>query len=107
MDDPHLQSVAANIHDEGSVADAVAGAYGVVNAVSLYVEHGQETYHSVHVESAQGWQLKRTEPESSVSPTSQVSAPTLPHHRSISASVAKVNWRSGPRLPTPHSSAPR
>jgi uncharacterized protein YbjT (DUF2867 family) len=50
-DDPHLQSVEANIHDERSVADALAGAYGVVNAVSL--EHGQQTFHSVHVESAQ------------------------------------------------------
>ena len=28
------------------------GAYGAVNAVSLYVEHGRETFHSVHVESA-------------------------------------------------------
>jgi uncharacterized protein YbjT (DUF2867 family) len=52
-DDPQLQSVGANIHDERSVADALAGAYGVVNAVSLYVEHGQETFHSVHVEAAQ------------------------------------------------------
>src|SRR6202790_3431233 len=52
-DDPQLQSVGANIHDERSVADALAGAYGAVNAVSLYVEHGQETFHSVHVESAQ------------------------------------------------------
>jgi NADH dehydrogenase len=52
FDDPHLQSVEANIHDERSVADAVVGAYGVVNAVSLYVEHGQDTFHSVHVESA-------------------------------------------------------
>jgi uncharacterized protein YbjT (DUF2867 family) len=52
-DDPQLKSVVANIHDERSVADAVAGVYGVVNAVSLYVEHGQETFHSVHVESAQ------------------------------------------------------
>ena len=52
-DDPQLQSVEANIHDERSVADALAGAYGVVNAVSLYVEHGQETFHSVHVEAAQ------------------------------------------------------
>ena len=52
-DDPQLQSVETNIHDERSVADALAGAYGVVNAVSLYVEHGQETFHSVHVESAQ------------------------------------------------------
>jgi uncharacterized protein YbjT (DUF2867 family) len=53
LDDPQLQSVAANIHDERSVADALAGAYGVVNAVSLYVEHGQETYHFVHVVSAE------------------------------------------------------
>ncbi len=52
-DDPQLQSVEANIHDERSVADALAGAYGVVNAVSLYLERGQETFHSVHVESAQ------------------------------------------------------
>src|ERR1700738_3633934 len=50
---PQLQSVGANIHDERSVADALAGAYGVVNAVSLYVEHGGETFYSVHVESAQ------------------------------------------------------
>jgi len=53
LDDPQLQSVEANIHDERSVADALAGAYGVVNAVSLYVEHGQQTFHSVHVEAAQ------------------------------------------------------
>jgi hypothetical protein len=52
-DDPQLQSVEANTHDEGSVADALVGAYGVVNAVSLYVEHGQETFHSVHVAAAQ------------------------------------------------------
>jgi NADH dehydrogenase len=52
-DDPQLHSVAANIHDERPVADALAGAYGVVNAVSLYLEHGQQTFHLVHVESAQ------------------------------------------------------
>src|SRR6202521_1403623 len=53
LDDPQLQSVATNIHDERSVADALSGAYGMVNAVSLYVEHGQQTFHSVHVESAE------------------------------------------------------
>lgn len=52
-DDLQLQSVEANIHDEQSVADALAGTYGVVNAVSLYVERGQESFHSVHVEAAQ------------------------------------------------------
>jgi len=52
-DDPQLRSVQADIHDERSVADALAGAYAVVNTVSHYVEHGQETFHSAHVESAQ------------------------------------------------------
>src|SRR5258705_240763 len=52
-DDPQLRSVNADVHDERSVADALADAYGVVNAVSLYVEQGWETFHSVHVESAQ------------------------------------------------------
>jgi NADH dehydrogenase len=52
-DDPLLQSVEANVHDERSVADALAGAYGVINAASLYIESGQETFHSVHVEAAQ------------------------------------------------------
>ncbi len=37
-DDAQLQFVAANIHDERSVADALAGSYGVVNAISLYLE---------------------------------------------------------------------
>jgi len=35
------------------VAEALTDAYGAVNVVSLYVEHGRETFHSVHVESAQ------------------------------------------------------
>ena len=52
-DDLQLQSVEANVHDEQSVADALADTYGVVNVVSLYVEHGQESFHSVHVEAAQ------------------------------------------------------
>jgi hypothetical protein len=29
-----------------------SGADGVVNAISLYVEHGRDTFHSVHVETA-------------------------------------------------------
>jgi len=52
-DDPQLQSIKADVHDARSVADALADAYGVVNAVSLYVEQGRETFHSVHVEAAQ------------------------------------------------------
>jgi NADH dehydrogenase len=53
LDDPQLQSVGANIHDERSVADALAGAFGAVNAVGLYVEHGRETFDSVHVDAEQ------------------------------------------------------
>jgi uncharacterized protein YbjT (DUF2867 family) len=51
-DDPQLESIEANIHDAQSIAKALAGAYGVVNAVSLYVERRSETFQSVHVEAA-------------------------------------------------------
>ena len=47
-----LEQVVADAHDERSVEAAVAGADGVVNAISLYVEHGADTFHSVHVEAA-------------------------------------------------------
>jgi NADH dehydrogenase len=52
IDDPQLRSLKADIHDERSVGDALAGAYAAVNAVSLYVEQGQETFDSVHVQAA-------------------------------------------------------
>jgi NADH dehydrogenase len=52
-DDPRLQAIEGDIRDRQSVADAIAGVRGVVNAVSLYVEHGKETFHAVHVEAAQ------------------------------------------------------
>jgi NADH dehydrogenase len=52
-DDPRLHSSKADIRDDRSVAEAVAGAYGVVNAVSLYVEHGEDTFDAVHVDAAQ------------------------------------------------------
>jgi len=51
-EDADIEWIAADAHDQGSVQAAVAGAEGVVNAISLYVEHGAETFHSVHVESA-------------------------------------------------------
>ena len=46
------QRVAADINDESAVAAAIAGASGVVNAVSLYVERGSQTFHRLHVEAA-------------------------------------------------------
>jgi uncharacterized protein YbjT (DUF2867 family) len=51
--DPRLQSIAADIHEERSIARAVGGAFGVVNAVSLYVERGKETFDAVHVAAAE------------------------------------------------------
>ena len=48
-----IDTFRADVNDDGSVASAVSGAWAVVNAVSLYVEHGQRTFQSVHVEAAQ------------------------------------------------------
>jgi len=52
-DVPRLRCIAADIHDPTSVASAIAGAFGVVNAVSLYVARGKETFHATHVAAAQ------------------------------------------------------
>jgi uncharacterized protein YbjT (DUF2867 family) len=49
---PGVEPVRADINDESSVAAAAAGAFAVVNAVSLYIEHGRDTFQSVHVEAA-------------------------------------------------------
>jgi uncharacterized protein YbjT (DUF2867 family) len=48
----NVEQVVADAHNERSVEAAVAGGDGVVNAISLYVEHGADTFHSVHVEAA-------------------------------------------------------
>jgi uncharacterized protein YbjT (DUF2867 family) len=48
----NVEQIVADAHDERSVESAVVGADGVVNAISLYVEHGADTFHSVHVEAA-------------------------------------------------------
>src|SRR5262249_18259062 len=48
----NVEQIVADAHDERSVEAAVVGADSVVNAISLYVEHGGDTFHSVHVEAA-------------------------------------------------------
>jgi uncharacterized protein YbjT (DUF2867 family) len=48
----NVEQIVADAHDERSVEAAVVGVDGVVNAISLYVEHGGDTFHSVHVEAA-------------------------------------------------------
>src|SRR5215472_11811628 len=44
--DAGIEQIAADAHDQRSVEAAVAGADGVVNAISLYVEQGGDTFHS-------------------------------------------------------------
>src|ERR1700730_12501488 len=43
----------ADVNDDRLVASAVSGAWAVVNAVSLYVERGKDTFQSVHVRAAE------------------------------------------------------
>jgi len=47
-----VEAIRADVNDDAAVAAAVAGAFAVVNAVSLYVEHGSDTFRSVHVAAA-------------------------------------------------------
>jgi uncharacterized protein YbjT (DUF2867 family) len=49
----NIESVQADINDDGSILAAIRDAVAVVNAVSLYVEHGRDTFYSVHVEAAE------------------------------------------------------
>lgn len=51
--DPNIELLVADLHDEKSIVSALAGVFGVVNAVSLYVERGRDTFQSVHVEAAE------------------------------------------------------
>ena len=50
--DPKIQAIRADIRDPIAVEAALVNAWGVVNAVSLYVEHGRETFHAIHVNAA-------------------------------------------------------
>ena len=47
-----IEPVYADVRDETSAANAVAGSDAVVNAVGLYVERGAETFDLVHVRGA-------------------------------------------------------
>ena len=50
--DTLITPVRADVEDEASIAPVLTGAWGVVNAVSLYAEKGGRTFRGVHVESA-------------------------------------------------------
>jgi uncharacterized protein YbjT (DUF2867 family) len=51
--DPEIRPTAADIRGRQSIATAVEGAFGVVNAVSLYVERGTDTFQAVHMAAAE------------------------------------------------------
>jgi NADH dehydrogenase len=48
-----IASVPGDINDDAAIATAVSGVSAVVNAVSLYVERGRDTFQSVHVGAAE------------------------------------------------------
>ena len=49
---PGPLAVKADVHSEAEVAAALDGCYGVVNAVSLYVERSRDTFRDVHIDAA-------------------------------------------------------
>ncbi len=50
--EPHVESIEADIRDRASVARALEGAEAAVNAVSLYTEHRRLGFEEIHVEGA-------------------------------------------------------
>jgi NADH dehydrogenase len=48
-----VRAVRVDIRERQSIAAALEGAFGVINAVSLYVEQGTDTFHAVHVAGAE------------------------------------------------------
>src|SRR5204862_5971825 len=48
-----LRSVHGDTNEDKSVTAAIEGAFAVVNAVSLYVERGRDTFQSVHINAAE------------------------------------------------------
>jgi uncharacterized protein YbjT (DUF2867 family) len=64
-DDPQLQSIKVDVHDERSVADALADAYGAVNAVSLYSSTDGTRFIPFTSNLPNGSQLRRSKLESS------------------------------------------
>ena len=50
---PRLRSVHGDVNEDRSIAAAIGDAFAVVNAVSLYVERGRNTFQSVHVNAAE------------------------------------------------------
>ena len=78
IEDPQLQTIEADIHDERSVTDALAGADGVVNAVTLTLSAEGTRSILCTWSRLNGWQSKRTELEFSGSSMFRESVLMLP-----------------------------
>lgn len=50
--DSRIQAIRGDVRDRISIEAALVNAWGVVNAVSLYAEHGNDTFHAIHVNAA-------------------------------------------------------
>ena len=100
--DPRLEAIAGDIRDTRSVIDAVTGAYGVVNAISLYIERGTETFHLCTSTAPSGWQWKQIALGSNNSCTSRESVLTLNQRQPIFVAAGKGNWSSAQPTPAPY-----
>jgi uncharacterized protein YbjT (DUF2867 family) len=52
VDEANIEAFRADIRDPPSMTSALDGAWAAVNAVSLYVEHGNDTFQALHVDAA-------------------------------------------------------
>ncbi len=59
--DPKIQPIRADVRDRLSIEAALVNTWAVVNAVSLYVESGRDTFHAVHVNAARAIALEARE----------------------------------------------
>ncbi|MPZ41057.1 MAG: NAD(P)H-binding protein [Rhizobiales bacterium] len=50
--DPKIQAVRADVRDPIAIEAALVNAWGAVNAVSLYVESGRDSFQAIHVSAA-------------------------------------------------------
>jgi uncharacterized protein YbjT (DUF2867 family) len=104
-DDPQLRSVQADIHDERSVADALAGAYAVVNTVTFTSSTGRRGF-IPFTSSRRRIAAQAHRAGSKGSFTFQESAPMPRPNHGTSERAAKVNSWSGLLSPT-HTSSDR
>ena len=99
--------VSADIRDEAATVAAVQGCDAIVNSVGLYIEEGDATFQSVHVDGAE--RLARIARGSGVSRLVHVSATCQagPDHSRLgddrSVASERPTWQSGENAGSPKS----